>query len=155
MNRARAFSFFIAQKRKGKTMEPGTGTSVLSALVWKAIGGLAGVGAFGAGLSAVVVMCLLRPRTNAEWTVGLISTLISSISGGAAVVQYFDMHHWAENSVGLVAMLGIVFACGLPGWALVRWGFNFFDKRRKSDIFDVVQEAREMVLNGSKRSGEE
>lgn len=134
---------------RGKTMEPtSTGTSAAGIAAWKAIGGIAGIGAFGAGLAAIVVMCMLRPRTQAEWIVGIISTVVASISGGAAVIQHYELHHWADNWVGLVAMLGLVFACGLPGWALVRWMFNFFDKRRKADILEIVQEAKGSVWGG-------
>ncbi|MCQ9618417.1 hypothetical protein L1889_18425 [Paenalcaligenes niemegkensis] len=124
-------------------MEPtSTSASAAGIAAWKAIGGLAGFGACGAGLATVVVMCVLRPRTQSEWVVGIISTVVASISGGAAVIQHYELHHWAQNPMGLVAMLGLTFACGLPGWAIVRWGFNFFDKRRKADILDIVDEVR-------------
>ena len=48
----------------------------------------------------------------------------------------------------LVAMLGLSFACGLPGWAVVRWAFNFFDKRRKADLLEVMTELRESAIGG-------
>lgn len=132
-------------KRK-REMEPtSTGSSAVGLAVWKAMGGMAGMGAMGAGLATLVVMCVLRPRTQSEWIVGVISTVVASISGGAAVIQHYELHHWAENPVGLVAMLGLSFACGLPGWAIVRWGFNFFDKRRKADIAEVVGELRDLA----------
>ena len=132
-------------KRK-REMEPtSTGSSAVGLAVWKAMGGMAGMGAMGAGLATLVVMCVLRPRTQSEWIVGVISTVVASISGGAAVIQHYELHHWAENPVGLVAMLGLSIACGLPGWAIVRWGFNFFDKRRKADIAEVVGELRDLA----------
>ncbi|MEF8732262.1 MAG: hypothetical protein V5B40_10215 [Candidatus Accumulibacter meliphilus] len=31
---------------------------------------------------------------------------------------------------GLVALGGLIFGCGLPGWAIVRWVFNFIEKNR-------------------------
>src|SRR3546814_511085 len=105
-------------------MEPTSSTTGAGFVAWKAIGGLAGMGAIGAGLAAIVVMCVMRPRTAAEWAVGLISTVVGSIAGGAAFITYFEIQHWANHPLGLVAMLGIVFACGLPAWALVRWTFN-------------------------------
>ncbi|XJC79858.1 hypothetical protein ACHFCA_34790 (plasmid) [Delftia tsuruhatensis] len=79
----------------------------------------------------------------------MISTVVASISGGAAVIQHYELHHWANNPVGLVAMLGLAFACGLPGWAVVRWAFNFFDKRRKADIAEVIGEIQDLA-RGSK-----
>lgn len=100
------------------------------------------MGAIGAGLATIVVMCVLKPRTHAEWAVGIISTVVGSISGGAAVILHFQLLHWAQHPVGLVAMLGLVFACGLPAWALVRWGFNYFERRRGYDIKQIIDELR-------------
>src|SRR5690606_34153617 len=131
---------------EGKDLGPtSTGRSAGGVAVWKAVGGMAGMGAIGAGLATLVVMCILRPRTQSEWIVGVISTVVASISGGAAVIQHYELHHWANNPVGLVAMLGLAFACGLPGWAVVRWAFNFFDKRRKADIAEVVGEIQNLA----------
>ena len=103
------------------------------------------MGAIGAGLAAIVVMCAMRPRTAQEWTIGIISTVVSSIGGGAAIIQYYSFQHWVFTPFGLVAMLGLVFACGLPGWALVRWMFNFINKRRDSDLGEVVRDVRGMI----------
>ncbi|AWM89119.1 hypothetical protein C4E04_11875 [Microvirga sp. 17 mud 1-3] len=112
---------------------------------WKLIGGLAGIGAIGAGLATIVVMCVLRPRTQAEWTVGIISTVMGSISGGAFVVQYYELQEWAASPFGLVAMLGLVFACGLPAWAIVRWSFNYINKHESADIAEIVSDARKLA----------
>ena len=124
-------------------MEPTTSTGAAGIAGWKLIGGLAGMGAIGAGMAAVVVMCLIVPRDRREWAVALISTVIASISGGAAVVEYFELHHWANTLFGLVAMFGLVFVCGLPGWALVRWTFNAIRKREGQGIDEIVKEARD------------
>lgn len=109
---------------------------------WKLIGGAAGVAAGGAGLAAIVVMCMTRPRSDAEWIVALITTLLGSVCGGAAVISYFNLHEWMNNWVGLVAVLGLVFACGLPAWAIVRWTFNYINKHPDSGINDVINDAR-------------
>lgn len=45
-------------------------------------------------------------------------------------------------------MLGLAFAFGLPGWAVVRWAFNLFDKRRKADLIEVMTELREGAIGG-------
>lgn len=109
---------------------------------WKLIGGLAGAGAIGAGLAAIVVMCITTPRSPREWAVGLISTVMGSIGGGAAVIQHFELQAWAQTPIGLVAMLGLVFSCGLPGWAVVRWLFNYIVERQGAGIDDIAADVR-------------
>jgi len=130
---------------KDKTMSEPVTSAAAGAAGWKAIGGAAGAGAIGAGLAAVVVMCTMTPRSPKEWTVGLISTVVASIGGGAAVIQYFGLQSWVHSPTGLVAMLGLVFACGLPGWALVRWLFNFIERHKDADITDIAREVRDAV----------
>ncbi|MGT2433524.1 hypothetical protein ACU4HD_40810 [Cupriavidus basilensis] len=109
---------------------------------WKLIGGLAGAGAIGAGLAAIVVMCMTWPRSPKEWAVGATSTIVGSICGGAAVIMKFGLMSWAQEYIGLVALLGLAFACGLPAWAIVRWTFNFIEKRKDASIDDVVADVR-------------
>jgi len=109
---------------------------------WKLIGGLAGAGAIGAGLAAIVVMCLTWPRSPKEWAVGIISTVVASIGGGAFVIMKYGLLVWAQEPVGLVAVLGLVFACGLPGWAIVRWLFNYIAKRQGAGIDDIAADVR-------------
>ncbi len=41
---------------------------------------------------------------------------------------------------GMIALGGFFFVCGLPGWALVRWIFNFIDKREGKTIVEVIKE---------------
>ncbi len=129
-------------------MEPTSSTTGAGFAAWKAIGGLAGMGAIGAGLASIVVMCMMRPRTAAEWAVGIICTVVGSIAGGSAFIMYFEIQHWVNHPLGLVAMLGIVFACGLPAWAVVRWTFNFIDRRRTRDIAEIVAELRHRAQGG-------
>ncbi len=43
---------------------------------------------------------------------------------------------------GLVALGGLIFGCGLPGWAIVRWVFNFIARNRDAGIDAVAKEAR-------------
>lgn len=108
----------------------------------KLLGGTALAAAIGAGLASVVVMCMMTPRSPREWAVGLISTIVFSIGGGAAVIQHYGLEAWALKPVGLVAMLGLVFACGLPGWAIVRWLFNYIEAKRNATLADVVRDVR-------------
>lgn len=124
-------------------MEPTTSTGAAGMVWWKLIGGLAGLGAIGAGLAAIVVMCVMTPRDPKEWAIALISTVIASVCGGSAVVRYFEIQHWANDQFGLMAMIGLIFACGLPGWALVRWTFNTIRKREGQGIDELIHEMRE------------
>lgn len=117
-------------------------SSAAGVLGWKLIGGLAGLGAIGAGLAAIVVMCVMTPRDPKEWAIALISTVIASVCGGSAVVRYFEIQHWAQDQFGLMAMIGLIFACGLPGWALVRWTFNAIRKREGQGIDDLIKEMK-------------
>lgn len=121
--------------------EPITGAAA-SVAGWKILGGLAGIGAIGAGLASVVVMCMMTPRSRKEWAVGLISTVMASVCGGAAAIQHYELQSWVHTTFGLVAMLGVVFLCGLPGWALVRWLFNYIDKHKSDDIVEVASDVR-------------
>ena len=126
-------------KKKGSNMSAEGAATIVG---WKLVGGLAGIGAIGAGLASLVVMCTMTPRSPKEWAVGLTSTVIGSVCGGAAVVQHYELQAWAHDYIGLVALLGIVFACGLPGWALVRWLFNYIAKKQSAGIDEVVDDVK-------------
>ncbi len=125
--------------------EPTSSGVAGAAAAYKAFGGTAAAVASGATLAAVVVMLMTPPRDKREWAVGLISTVVSSIGGGAMTVEYLQLHHWAFSTVGLCALGGLMFACGLPGWALVRWVFNFIGKRRNASIDEVARDVKEML----------
>ena len=122
-----------------------TSSGVAGVAAYKALGGTALAAASGATLAAVVVMLMTPPRDKREWAVGLISTVVSSIGGGAFTVEYFQLHHWAFSTVGLYAMGGLMFACGLPGWALVRWVFNFIEKNRDAGIDEIAKDVKEIL----------
>lgn len=111
---------------------------------WKIIGGLAGTGV-GAGLAAYIVMSMTKPRTNQEWHVAMISTLVGSIGGGAALISWLGLQRWANDVFGLVGMFGIAFACGLPSWLIVRALFAYIDKKRDADITEIVKDVKEMI----------
>lgn len=108
---------------------------------WKLIGGTTAALSVGAALAVVIVMCMTPPRSKREWAVALISTVVSSIGGGAAVARYFELQSWAHDPIGLVALFGLVFACGLPGWALVRALFLYLERSKEKDISQLVDEA--------------
>lgn len=98
-----------------------------------------------AGLAAVVVMLWVQPKSPREWAMALISTVVSSICGGAAVVQYYELTSWGESYTGLVALAGIIFACGLPGWVIVRAVFAWLEKRKDKDLGQLISEAKEVL----------
>ena len=93
-------------------------------------------------VSAVVFMTRM-PRTPQEWAVGLICTVVSSLGGGSFVISKFHLHQWGADAYGMMAIGGIFFACGLPGWALVRWTTTFILKREGKDILEVANELRD------------
>lgn len=95
-----------------------------------------------AGLAAIVVMLWVQPKSPREWAMALISTVVSSVCGGAAVVQYYGLTSWGESYTGLVALAGIIFACGLPGWVIVRAAFAWLEKRKGKDIVELITDAK-------------
>lgn len=112
---------------------------------FKAAGGAAGALGIGAAIASVVVMTMTPPRSAREWSVGLISTVVGSIAGGAAVIEHFGLQAWMHSFTGLLAVLGIAFACGLPAWALVRAGFTWLEKRQGKDLGELIKDAKELV----------
>lgn len=119
-----------------------TSSGVAGAAAYKAVGGVA---AGGAALASIVVMLMTPPRSKREWAVGLISTVVTGIGGGAMVVEYFGLHEWVRSITGLMAMGGLIFGCGLPGWAIVRWVFNFIEKNRDASIDDIAHDVKEIL----------
>jgi uncharacterized membrane protein YadS len=98
-----------------------------------------------AGLAAIVVMLWIQPKSKREWAMALICTLVSSVCGGSAVVQYLHLNEWASTQAGLMGLAGIIFAAGLPGWVLVRAAFAWFEKRKGKDIAELLIEVKEAV----------
>ena len=120
-------------------------TGAAGAIGWAKIGGLAGVSGIGAGLATYVVMTMTKPKTDQEWHVALITTIIGSICGGAALASYMGWQAWADNVIGLMGLIGVCFACGLPSWLIVRALFAYIDKKRDADIADIVKDVKEMI----------
>ena len=116
-------------------------SGVAGAAAFNAIGGASTVAAGGASLAAIVVMLMTPPRSPREWAVGLISTVVANIGGGAATIEHFGLHQWAGSPIGLCAMGGLIIAYGLPRSAIVRGIFIFIDRNRGSGIVDVVRQA--------------
>jgi hypothetical protein len=132
--------------------EPTTSSAAAAGVGWKLIGGAAGAVGIGAAAASVVVMCMSPPRSVREWAVALISTVLASVGGGAFVILKFGLlvpvlaaNTDIELVLAVMGMLGIVFACGLPGWAVVRWAFNWMAKRAGRDLGEVARDAADDV----------
>ena len=123
------------------TGEPAS-SAAAGAVGWKLLGGAAGIGA---GLAAIVAMAMMTPRSPREWAVGLISTVVGSIGGGSVVIQHFGLTSWMTHYLGALSVLGIVFACGLPAWALVRALFTYLERRKDKDLSELAAELRRQL----------
>lgn len=136
--------------------EPISGSAAAGAAgaaAFKALGGPAAVAGGASVLATIVVMVMKLPRTRGEWAVALISTVVASLCGGAAVIQYWGLATWMTTTNGAMALGGIYFVCGLPGWSIVRWAFNFLNKRKDKDLAEiaaeVVDDARKIAAGGT------
>lgn len=119
-------------------------------MAWKAAGGAAGVAAGSAVLAGIVVMSMTLPKDSREWTVGLISTVVSSLSVGSyagvklGVADQILSAALTGNNMALVTSMaifgGVIFACGLPGWFVVRSAFRWMHKRQDKDLGQIVRE---------------
>ena len=134
--------------------EPTTSSAAAGFAGWKLIGGAAGAAGIGAALVTLVVMSISLPRSRREWNVGLTSTVVSSLAGGAYALLKLGLAASVVNSandvellLGLASMGGIFFAAGLPGWALVRWAFAWIAKRDGKDLAEVARDAKADVLD--------
>ncbi|MFA2976213.1 hypothetical protein, partial [Acinetobacter pittii] len=93
-------------------------------------------------LVAAVVLMTRMPRSPQEWAVGLICTVVSSLCGGSFIIVKWGLHEWVTDIWGMIALGGFFFVCGLPGWALVRWIFNFINKQEGKTIIEVLKEVK-------------
>jgi len=94
---------------------------------------------------SVMVMVMTKPRSNGEWTVALLSTMIGSVCGGAFAVMHFSLRSWVDSYEGLVALFGLVVLCGTPWWVLVRAFFRYFENRREHDIGQLASDIGDTV----------
>lgn len=111
---------------------------------WKLVASLASGGAVAIAAACVIVMSMVQPRTRAEWAVALTSTVASSIFGGAWAVHYLGLQNWIHTLLGAVMLISIVFACGLPGWFVVRVAFNWMQRRQDKEPGEVIADLRKL-----------
>lgn len=124
--------------------EPISGTAA-GVAGWKIIGGLAGVGGIGAGLATYVVMTMTKPKSDQEWHIAILTTILGSICGGSALASYLGIQHWANDAIGLMGLIGVAFLCGLPSWLLVRGFFAYMDKKKNADIMELATDAASLA----------
>lgn len=91
---------------------------------------------------AAVVLMTRMPRSPQEWAVGLICTVVSSLAGGSFIIMKWSLHSWVADIWGMITLGGFFFVCGLPGWAIVRWIFNYIDRQEGKTIIEVIKEIR-------------
>jgi len=91
------------------------------------------------------VMALTMPSRKADFFAALISTVASSLAGGAYAVQYFDMlaavilaPTMLHFYIALAQIGGMFFVCGLPGWILVRACFVWGEARKNKGIDTLI-----------------
>lgn len=94
----------------------------------------------------VVVMTRL-PRTRREWGVSLLATLAGGFGAGGFVIAKYNLHVMADTWLGGMGLAGIIFACGLPAWAIVRFVFTEIDMREQQGqgIVQVIKEIKDEV----------
>jgi len=73
------------------------------------------------------------------------STVVTGIGGGAIAIHYFRLQEWVDSVTGSVALGGLIFGCGMPGWAIVRWVLNFIEKNRDAGIDEVAKGVKEVL----------
>ena len=103
------------------------------------------LGAFSAVLVTIVVMAMTLPKTAREFVVAMISTVVFSLGGGAFVIRWFELQHWAHDDIGVVALAAVIFVCGLPGWFTVRALFVYAELRQNMSLLDMLREFKAVV----------
>jgi hypothetical protein len=107
------------------------------------------LGAVGAVLVTIVVMAMTLPKTAREFVVAIISTVVFSLCGGAFVIRWFELQHWVNDDIGLIALIAVVFVCGLPAWVLVRSWFVYAELRKHMSLPDMLRELKAVVWSKS------
>lgn len=145
-------AFFIPRNRSGdgsgtlmsiKSMTEPASTTLGGFLLYKLAISLIAVAVV---LATIVVMAMTIPKTVKEFVVALICTVMCSLCGGAFIVMHMGLISWVNDYVGIVALSGIVFACGLPAWVLVRAFYAYAEIRSNGTGFiDMIREIKQAV----------
>ena len=65
------------------------------------------------------------------------------------MIRWLEIGHWAQDDVGLIGLMGVVFVCGLPARVLVRALFAWSEAKKDRQITEIV----DAVLDAKKRAG--
>ncbi|MGP5360538.1 hypothetical protein ACTXL1_06995 [Psychrobacter celer] len=117
--------------------EPTSSTVITGAIIYKIL-----VYFFGPLLASVVVLIMTPPPSRKEAVVGIISTLICSIAGGAYIVTRIFGIQDIDSELTAMFVGGIFFVSGLPGWFAVRAMFYAMEQNQNRSIVDIVNEIR-------------
>lgn len=98
--------------------------------------------ALAVSLVVAVVLMMRFPPSPQEWIVALICTVVSSLTGGSFIIMKWNLHEWVCDIWGMITLSGFFFICGLPGWAIVRWIFNFINKQEGKTIVEVIKDLK-------------
>lgn len=95
----------------------------------------------------LTVVMTRPPRSSREWVVSLLCTLAGSFGVGGFVIAKYNLHVIADTWLGGMGLAGIIFACGLPAWAIVRFVFTEIDMREQQGqgIVQVIKEIKDEV----------
>ncbi len=90
-------------------------------------------------LATIIVMSIATPKSRGEWVAALTSTVAMSIFGGSFIVSYMGWIEWGDHWMGIAAITGMCFVCGLPAWLLVRALFAWMNKQRDKDLAEIAK----------------
>lgn len=111
-----------------------TNTAAASAVVAKS--GL--LVSTGAGLaSSLIVMVFLEPQSKKEKLLCFISTFIFAACLSSAIKVYYGFTI-PETFDGNIANAGLIIACGMPGWVIIRALFLTLEKMKGKDIGQII-----------------
>lgn len=113
------------------------------------------LGAFGfvGVLVSVLVMSMTAPRSSRELIAALISTLGFSLFGGAVAIKQLGLEELVHGDmIDMMSLCALIFACGSPGWILMRAVFNWTEPRKDLEIDDLVKSAKN-DLEAIKKAG--
>ncbi|CAM3041375.1 hypothetical protein [Dichelobacter nodosus] len=114
-----------------------TGSVAISTIVYKLLLYLVGP-----LLASIIVMLMTPPKNPREWTAIFISTIVCSVGLGAYFVTNLLNISIPFNELDAMVIGGVYFACGLPGWFLVRSAFRFMEVRKNQDIVEIITEIK-------------
>ena len=103
-----------------------------------------GAWGFVAVLASVLVMSMTAPSSKKELLSALISTLVFAVCGGAFAIKVFALEQLIHGDlIDAMQVCGVVFACGSPGWVLVRAIFRWTEARADLEIDDLIRSAKD------------